>query len=216
MPVRGDEIQKFVDVPGGFLYDSGLGFRDGMCSYSTPGLRIFGCGIPTFRGCPDHQPGAYDQPPLSGTSEQLALCAVKHLEFDCSKRRGSITRTVGRSCCETACRSPTHRRERIPYRTSVCQRAGASKGSVSRRRGEHSTPSNRCVTGNKRGVWQAEAWRRRSERVGCGSRAHRSALFRVRRLGPPGARRPSWPAGTGAVVGRRFRRRVALRPLTRA
>jgi hypothetical protein len=103
-----------------------------------------GCGSsdvgPTFRGCPDHQPGAYDQPPLSGTSEQLALCAVKHLEFDCSKRRGSITRTVGRSCCETACRSPTHRRERIPYRTSVCQRAGASKGSVSRRRGSIRLP----------------------------------------------------------------------------
>ena len=49
----GDEIQKFVDVPGGFLYYPGLGFRDGICSYSTPALRIFGCGIPTLRGCPD-------------------------------------------------------------------------------------------------------------------------------------------------------------------
>ena len=44
----GDEIQKFVDVPGGFLYNPGTG----MCSYSTPGLWIFGRGIPTFRGCP--------------------------------------------------------------------------------------------------------------------------------------------------------------------
>jgi hypothetical protein len=36
------------------------------------------------------------QGPLSGTSEQLALCAVKLLEFDYPKRRGSITRIVGR------------------------------------------------------------------------------------------------------------------------
>jgi len=55
----GDEIQKFVDVPGGFLYYPGLGFRDGICSYSTRRLRIFGCGIPMFRGCPDP---AGDQP----------------------------------------------------------------------------------------------------------------------------------------------------------
>jgi hypothetical protein len=48
--IMGDEIQKSVDVPGGFLHYPGLGYRDGMCSYSTPGLRIFGYGIPTFRG----------------------------------------------------------------------------------------------------------------------------------------------------------------------
>jgi hypothetical protein len=202
-------------VPGGFLYDSGLGFRDGMCSYSTPGLRIFGCGIPRS-GLSGPPTSPYDQPPLSGTSEQLALCAVKHLEFDYSKRCGSITRTIGRSYCKRRVGA------RLIGQADSLPDVGVSAGRgveglcQSPSRGSIRLSRVGAVTSNKRGVWQAEAWRRRSERVGCGSRARRSALFRVRRLGPPGARRPSWPAGTGAVVGRHLRRRVALRPLARA
>jgi hypothetical protein len=176
-----------------------------------------GCGSSDVRyhvpGCPDHQPARMTTP---GTSEQLALCAVKHLEFDYSKRCGSTTRTVGRSYCKRRVGA------RLIGQVDPLPDVGVSAGRgveglcQSPSRGSIRLSRIGAVTSNKRGVWQAEAWRRRSERVGCGSRARRSALFRVRRLGPPGARRPSWPAGTGAVVGRRFRRRVALRPLTRA
>ena len=80
----GDEIQKFVDLPGGFPYYPGLGFRNGMCSYSTPGLAVqinrdVACGssdvgYQPFRGCPDPAGVTSQLRPLS--RRRIAITAV--------------------------------------------------------------------------------------------------------------------------------------------
>ena len=46
----GDEIQKFVDGRGGFCTTPDSGSGTGFVPNSTPGLRIFRCGIPTSVG----------------------------------------------------------------------------------------------------------------------------------------------------------------------
>jgi hypothetical protein len=151
--------------------DSGSG--TGCVPTQRRGCGSSDVGYQRCRGCPDHQPARMTTP---GTSEQLALCAVKHLEFDYSKRCGSTTRTVGRSYCKRRVGA------RLIGQVDPLPDVGVSAGRgveglcQSPSRGSIRLSRIGAVTSNKRGVWQAEAWRRRSERVGCGSRARRSAL----------------------------------------